>query len=404
MKIAIMGFGTVGKGAYEVAKTAGDIEVKRILARHGAEGYEDLDGIITADIADIAGDADIELVVESIGGIEPARTYVLECLNAGKHVVTPNKNLISACYKELTEAAEANGVELRFTPSVGGGIPWLHNLQRTKRCDVIEEVRGIVNGTCNYILDSMTESGADFGEMLAGAQELGYAEADPSADIEGTDTLRKTVISANLAFDSAVSEEDVPCFGIDSVSASDVEYLKSEGRVLRLHMKAARNVDGITAYVEPTAFPASAMEASVRLNNNLVTLMAEDIGTQSFYGQGAGMYPTGESVVQDILDIRDGIRQNAAKGVVDDESGANASKGAANETGGLKVNNDFAIHKYYVRVDDLADDIKGIAESADEIDGRYHCITEPISVTEMHALARKYKEGGKEIFIAGLAD
>ena len=374
MKTAIMGFGTVGKGAYETAKTAGDIEVKRILARHGAEGYEDLNGIITADIADIAGDSEIELVVESMGGIEPARTYVLECLNAGKHVVTPNKNLISACYKELTEAASANGVELRFTPSVGGGIPWLHNLMRTKRCDVIEEVRGIVNGTCNYILDSMTESGADFEEMLADAQALGYAEADPSSDIEGTDTLRKTVISANLAFDTTIDEEAVPCYGIDSITAADIEYLKSQGRVVRLCMTASRSDNGIAAYVEPTAFPETAMEASVKRNNNLVTLTARDIGTQSYYGQGAGMYPTGESVVQDILDIRDGIRQNAAKGAGDAKTG-------------LELNNESAAHRYYIRVDDEC-----------------RLTAEPVSVTEMHAMARRYKDEGKAVFIAGLAE
>ena len=211
MKIAIMGFGTVGSGAYENAKNAGGIEVVKILARHGREGYEHLNDIITPDIDDIAGDPEIDLVVESMGGIEPAREYVLKCLRAGKHVVTPNKNLISACYSELMGEAEANGVKLRFTSAVGGGIPWLFNLLRTKRCDEILQVRGIVNGTCNYILDAMYDKGADFGEMLKIAQEIGYAEADPSADIEGTDTLRKTVISTNLAFDTAITEEDVLC-------------------------------------------------------------------------------------------------------------------------------------------------------------------------------------------------
>ena len=128
MKIAIMGFGTVGSGAYEASRAAGDIEVVRILARHGREGYEFLDDIITPDIDDIAGDPEIELVVESMGGVEPAREYVLKCLRAGKHVVTPNKNLISACYSELMQEAAANGVKLRFTSAVGGGIPWLFNL------------------------------------------------------------------------------------------------------------------------------------------------------------------------------------------------------------------------------------------------------------------------------------
>ena len=197
MKIAIMGFGTVGSGAYEEAKIAGGIEVVRILARHGREGYGHLNDIITADIEDIAGDPEIELVVESMGGIEPALEYVLKCLRAGKHVVTPNKNLISACYKELMDEASANGVKLRFTSAVGGGIPWLYNLLRTKRADEIQKVRGIVNGTCNYILDAMYEKGADFGEMLKTAQELGYAERDPSADIDGIDNGMIPIVAYN---------------------------------------------------------------------------------------------------------------------------------------------------------------------------------------------------------------
>jgi homoserine dehydrogenase len=209
MKIAIMGFGTVGSGAYESARAEGGIEVVKILDRYVRKGYEHLSDIFTSNIDDITGDPEIELVVESMGGTGVAREFVLKCLKAGKHVVTPNKNLISACYEELMNEAEANGVMLRFTPAVGGGIPWLYNLLRTKRCDEVLQVRGIVNGTCNYILDAMYDKGADFSEMLKTAQELGYAEADPSSDIEGTDTLRKTVISANLAFDAAIKEADV---------------------------------------------------------------------------------------------------------------------------------------------------------------------------------------------------
>ena len=244
MKIAIMGFGTVGSGAYESALAEGGIEVVKILDRCVRKGYEHLTDRFTSNIEDITGDPEIELVVESMGGVGVAREFVLKCLKAGKHVVTPNKNLISACYKELMDEAEANGVMLRFTPAVGGGIPWLYNLLRTKRCDEVLEVRGIVNGTCNYILDAMYDKGADFGEMLKTAQELGYAEADPSSDIEGTDTLRKTVISANLAFDAAIKEEDVPVYGISTIQACDIAYLKEKGLVCKLMMKAEKK-DGI---------------------------------------------------------------------------------------------------------------------------------------------------------------
>lgn len=374
MKIAIMGFGTVGSGAYEIAKAADNIEVVRILARHGRAGYEHLNDIITPDITDITKDESIDLVIESIGGIEPAKQYVLACLNAGKHVVTPNKNLISACYDELMEAARANGVELRFTATAGGGIPWLYNLRRTKRCDTINEVRGIVNGTCNYILDAMHTDGVDYAEILKKAQELGYAEADPTADVEGYDTQRKAVISANIAFDTTIREEDVPCFGIATIEACDIEWFKEHGYVCKLMMNAKR-AEELQAYVEPTLFPSTSLEANVKTNNNLITLVGESIGTQSFYGQGAGALPTGESVIQDVLDIGDGVK---VPNTVPKEPVRDAEV--------RKVNNSAEVHRYYLRYE------KGQG------------ITAPMSVTDMHELAKKYRESGKKIFFAGIKE
>ena len=387
MKIAIMGFGTVGSGAYETALNAGGLEVVKILARHGREGYEHLNSIITPDIDDIAGDPEIELVIESMGGIEPAREYVLKCLRAGKHVVTPNKNLISACYRELMAEADANGVKLRFTSAVGGGIPWLFNLLRTKRCDEIVRIRGIVNGTCNYILDAMHDEGSDFGEMLKIAQELGYAEADPSSDIEGTDTLRKTVISTNLAFDAAIKEEDVPCYGIDTIQACDIAYLKKMGLVCKLMMNAEKNGNSIEVYVEPTAFPEGSLEANVKLNNNLITLTAKHIGTQSFFGQGAGMMPTGESVIQDVLDIRDGKQMTVADPKDD-----------------IRADNSNAFHRYYIRHDRMCEHIEPLIDTYEEKDGIYYCISKPVTVETMHQMGHHRKEKGKEMFFAALAE
>ena len=387
MKIAIMGFGTVGSGAYEEAKIAGGIEVAKILARHGREGYEHLDSIISPDIEDITGDPEIELVIESMGGVEPAREYVLRCLRAGKHVVTPNKNLISACYGELMAEAEKNGVKLRFTSAVGGGIPWLYNLLRTKRADSIESVRGIVNGTCNYILDAMHDKGADFGEMLKAAQELGYAEADPSSDIEGTDTLRKTVISTNLAFDAAVTEDQVPCYGIDTIKACDIAWFEEHGLVCKLLMRAEKKDGRIEVSVEPTAFGKDSLEANVKTNNNLITLTAEHIGTQSFYGQGAGMYPTGQSVIQDVIDIRDGREQ--------DIPAASA---------GLSVDNSKAVRRYYIRHDRMCEHIEPLIDTYEERGGLYFCISKPLPVEKMHEMGHHRKEKGKEMFFAALAE
>ena len=387
MKIAIMGFGTVGSGAYDVAQAAGNIEVVKILDLVVRKGYESIADRFTKDLSEITGDPEIELVIEAMGGVDTPRKFVLECLNAGKHVVTPNKNLISACYGELMAAAEKNGVELRFTPAAGGGIPWLYSLLRARRCDNIEEVRGIVNGTCNFILDAMYDSGADFGEMLAEAQALGYAEANPAADIEGTDTLRKTVISSNLAFGTVIEESEVPCYGIDTINAADIAYLKEKGLVCKLMMNSKKEGDVITAYVEPTAFPSTSLEANVKTNNNLITLVGDNVGTLSFYGQGAGKLPTGDSVVQDVLDIRDGrVLPIPPAG------------------GSCKVDNDKAVHRYYIRHEKMCEHIEPLIDTCEERDGTFYCISKPVSVTQMHELGQRRKEKGYPMFFAGLAE
>ncbi len=386
MKIAIMGFGTVGSGAYEVTKFASDIEVVKILDIVVRKGYEDIADKFTKDLNDITSDPEIELVIEAMGGVDTPRKFVLECLNAGKHVVTPNKNLISACFGELTETAKKNGVQLRFTPAAGGGIPWLYNLLRTKRCDEVTEVKGIVNGTCNYILDAMHDNGADFDEMLATAKELGYAEANPASDIEGTDTLRKTVISSNLAYGTVIKEEDVPCYGIDTIKACDVAYLKEKGLVPRLMMNSKLENGVVSAYVEPVAFKETSLEANVKTNNNLITLTGVNVGTLSFYGQGAGMMPTGQSVVQDVIDIKDGIDMYALAG------------GDAD----VKVDNESAVHRYYIRHDNMCEHIEPLIESYEEKDGIFYCISKPISVVEMHKMGNHRKEKGRDMFFAAL--
>ncbi|MDD5823492.1 MAG: homoserine dehydrogenase [Firmicutes bacterium] len=384
MKIAIMGFGVVGSGAYEVAKLAGGIEVKRILDLKVRPGYEDVAEKFTTELSDITGDTEIELVIEAMGGIDTPREFVLACLNAGKHVVTPNKNLISACYKELTECAAANDVSLRYTPSAGGAIPWLFNLARTKRCDNITEIRGIVNGTANFILDAMHDKGADFAEVLKEAQELGYAERNPSADIEGTDTLRKTVISSNIAYDAAITEDQVPCYGIDTIKACDIDWFKANGYTCKLMMKSKRNDDRLAVCVEPTLFAQDKLEANVKANYNLITLVADNAGPLAFYGQGAGSRPTGQSVISDVVDIRDAVEMKAPS-----------------KAGDITVDNS-ELRKYYIRHDRMCEHIEPMIESFEEKDGIFFCISKPIAVSEMHAMAQHRKEKGREMFFASI--
>lgn len=387
MKIAIIGFGVVGSGAYETAKSVADLEVTAILSRHIRAGYEDIAHIFKKSIDDIVTDPEIELVIESIGGTDIAKEYVLKCLKAGKHVVTPNKNLISACYDELSAIARENNVKLAYTASAGGGIPWLFNLRRTRRTDHIKAVRGIVNGTCNYILDAMHQSGASFEDMLKDAQKLGYAESNPAADIEGTDTLRKTVISANTAFGTSFTEDQVPCFGIDRITGEDIRWFNEHGYACRLMMNAKLCGESAAAYVEPTLFTASALEASVGKNNNLITLEGDCVGTLAFFGPGAGQMPTGESVIQDVIDIRDGVMLSCLEADCD-----------------YKVDNSAELHRYYLRCDAACTCFDDILESAEVNGDIKHCITKPVSVSDMHKAADNMLEKGLAFFMAGLGE
>ena len=384
MKIAILGFGTVGSGAYEAAKSASGIEVKKILDIRELPGYEDL---ITSDINDILDDPEIGLVAECMGGVHPAYEFVTAAMARGKHVVTPNKNLVSACYDELMTCAAENHVEFRFTPAAGGGIPWLYNLKRSRRCDEILEVHGIVNGTCNYILDHMHTNGADFGEVLKEAQALGYAERDPSADIDGHDTLRKCVLSSNIAFDAGIREESVPTFGIRSITAGDIDFFNSRGYTCKLLMNAGLAEDSLYAYVEPCLFKSDALEAAVRTNFNLITMTGRNVGTLSYYGQGAGKMPTGTSLVQDMIDIIDGIGFGPAAG-----------------TSARDLDNSKVSHRYYFRGPDLSAVPQSLVEEQCTVSGEAAVLTAPLPVSEAHAIAAKCSGAGSGFFMAGICE
>ena len=303
MNLALLGFGVVGSGVYELCQSRSDIVVKRVLLRSDKPRVAH---IATHDMAHILGDSSIDTVVEVMGGLHPAYEYVTAALRAGKNVVTANKALIAAFYEELIALAAEYGVALRCTAAVGGGIPWLTSLERVRRLDTVTQVGGIMNGTSNFIMDAMHRSPVDFGEILARAQALGYAEADPSADIDGDDIRRKLVISANVAFDALIAEEAIPMFGIRTVTAGDIAAFQKHGFVCKLLADAALNGDSISASIMPTLVEEHELEAAVPANFNLITYTGEAIGRQSFYGQGAGKLATASNVLQDCIDILSG--------------------------------------------------------------------------------------------------
>ena len=300
MNIGLLGCGVVGGGILDFCAGREDLTVTKVLVRRPRP---DLGALAVTDIADIVNDEAIGIVAEVMGGLHPAYEYICAALKAGKHVVTANKAVISAYYPELTGLARECGVSLRCTAAVGGGIPWLTNLERCKRLDSICELGGIMNGTTNFIMDAMHASPVSFPEILKQAQELGYAEADPSADIDGDDVRRKLTISANIAFDALVQEEDIPMFGIRTVTDGDIRAFKAHGFVCKLLATAKATEGGVCAFIEPTLVDSHDLEAAVPKNFNLITYCGEKVGRHSFFGQGAGRYPTAFNAVEDCLDI-----------------------------------------------------------------------------------------------------
>lgn len=305
MQVALLGLGVVGGGVWELLKDRPGWEVRRAMARSPHREYGEK---VVDSIEPILEDPKVELVVEAIGGITPAYQYVKAALQAGKHVVTANKALMAAHYGELTATARENGVVLRCTGAVGGGIPFLTSLERVKRLDRIEEISGILNGTTNYILDVMTREGKSFKEALSAAQALGYAEADPSADIDGLDLRSKLALCANVAFGIMVRAEDIPTAGIRGITAEDVAAFSRMGAVCKMIGFAQYREGRVAAVAEPMLLSHQSPEAGVPLNFNRISLRGERLGGQSFFGQGAGRYPTAINVLQDCLDIESGCR------------------------------------------------------------------------------------------------
>ena len=307
MKIALLGFGTVGRGVDQIiAERVPGVEVARIL-----ELPDRLtDPRMTASYDEIVSDPSIELVVECMGGVEPARTFIMSALAAGKHVVTSNKAVVAAHFGEFAAASEASGASLYLEAAVGGGIPWIASLEKARRVDEVTSFSGIMNGTTNYIVDAMRREGAEFADVLAEAQRLGYAERDPSADIDGIDVANKTIISASVAFDVAC-EKNLPVTGIRALTKADLDLFAERGRTVKLLGRGVCRDGRYAAAVEPVAVPVDSLEANVPGNFNLVTLDATTVGELKFYGQGAGSLPTGNAIVQDVLDCVRGVRRPA---------------------------------------------------------------------------------------------
>lgn len=308
--IAILGYGTVGSGVYEVLNTNTEsinkkalkpITIKYVLDLRDFPG-DPVENILTHDFEDIISDDEVEVVVEVMGGIEPAYTFVKRSILAGKSVCTSNKALVAKHGAELLRLAKENNVNFLFEASVGGGIPIIRPIIRSITSDKIEEITGILNGTTNYMLTKMSNNNLDYDVVLKDAQDKGYAERNPEADVEGYDTCRKIAILASLATEKQVNFEDIYTEGITNISKTDMEYAKIIGKSIKLVATASFTDKGVWARVCPLVIEPENPLSGVNDVFNAIKLRGNMLGEVMFYGQGAGKLPTAAAVVSDIVD------------------------------------------------------------------------------------------------------
>jgi homoserine dehydrogenase len=312
MQVAVMGFGTVGSGVVELIlknkKTIEErcgqktLDVKHILDIRDFSSHQ-LAQLFTKDFNDILNDKDVDIVIETMGGLNPAFDFVSKCLEAGKSVVTSNKELVAAKGYELLELAKKNNVNFLFEASVGGGIPVIRPINQCLSANEFSEVAGILNGTTNFILTMMIDEGMEFQEALKLAQANGYAERDPSADILGHDAARKICILASLCFGKHVFPDEVETEGITTIAKEDVEFAKTWGGVIKLIGRAKKqDSNKISATVGPCLIKNGCQLASVTDVFNAILVRGDAVGDVVFYGRGAGKFPTASAVVADVID------------------------------------------------------------------------------------------------------
>ncbi len=311
--IALLGLGNVGLGTYRILTAhAKDIErrlgarvcVRHVLVRNaGRARSEDVPvSLITQDMKTILEDPEVSVVVELMGGLSPSREYLEQAIASGRHVVTANKALLSTHGEALFSQALARGVDVHFEGAVCGGIPIIRTLREALASDRVESLTGIVNGTTNFILSAMADEGATYADALRRAQELGFAEADPSLDVSGMDAAQKLCLLASLAFSARVSPESILVEGITSLTPADISHGREAGYVLKLLARARRAPEGMDVRVHPAFIPAASPLADVRSAFNAVLLQSAALGASLYSGRGAGALPTGSAVVSDIID------------------------------------------------------------------------------------------------------
>ncbi|MBQ3054132.1 MAG: homoserine dehydrogenase [Clostridia bacterium] len=386
-KVAILGFGTVGSGVYEVLnenaegieKRAGEpITVSHILDIRDFSNHPHSE-LFTKDFEDILADKEVTVIAEVIGGKTFAFDYTKKALMAGKNVVTSNKELVATHGAELLKLAQENGVKYLFEASVGGGIPIIHPMYTCLAANEISEIFGILNGTTNYILTQMIQNGQSFDVALKNAQELGYAEANPSADVDGIDACRKIAILADLAFGKQLSPDKIYTEGITNIDLSDVKYAEKLDSVIKLIGYCKKDEDEVFARVSPMLIPKGTALANTSDVFNAILVRGNAIGDVMFYGRGAGKLPTASAVVSDIIEIAVG---NCAK-IMWENCGDDFMKDISSETASFVVRADKSF------TEDKAKEIFGNITVIDT-DGEFVFATNSVKEALMAETAKNY--------------
>ncbi len=382
MKVAVLGFGTVGQGVYEMLGQAPGLEQGPVLVRpeKAKEPFQ------VETMAAILSDSEVGAVAEAMGGLEPARSYGLAALSAGKHFVTANKALVAQHGLELAQTAQEHQTGFLFSAACGGGVPFLHNLALSAKSDQVLTVGGILNGTTNYMLDAMQRRGGDYAAALADAQQLGYAEADPTADVSGLDALRKLVLACGVAF-GQLPQEGLCLEGIQQLTPEDIADFRLLGLTCRLLAKGGLDrQERLYAFVEPVLGPESAPECAVRDNFNLARYEGRSAGDILLMGQGAGRYPTASNILRDLSCLLTGFREMLPS-----------------DCKPAQADNTLCGRPYYVR---LPAGLAGEFPAA-----RLHTqgdwarlVTTPVTVSWMHQTAARLRGKGVSLFFAGIED
>lgn len=384
--IGLLGFGTVGSGMVKILLENREVIESRLGASLALKWIADLDlerdrgvavdaSLLTTDAEMVVDDPEVDIVVELVGGYEPAKSFILKAIENGKHVVTANKALLAAHGDEIFSAASRKGVEVGFEASVGGGIPLIRSLKEGLVADRIESLFGILNGTANYILTKMTDQAKPFSKVLEEAQALGYAEADPTFDIEGIDTAHKLTILLAIAYGVPIDSEAVYTEGISKVTPLDIKFIKEFGYCIKLLAISKDDGEAIEARVHPTLIPDDSMLANVNDAYNALYIKGDAVGNVMLYGPGAGMMPTGSAVVSDLVDV--------ARNILTDAVGRVPSVGY--QPAGVKARRIKSIEElkteYYFRVS--AEDRPGVLSKISGILGKHQ-----ISIKSVHQKGR----------------